>query len=243
MEVISVRRDQAGGGQQDQGAPGPEPPGRHQGPRVGVPDGTEAELGAGIADGSGRLAVAQAAWRTIGRAARASADARSRPTCSGQGPGREPFAFEEIVKRYQRRVYATACRIVRRHEVADDVAQEAFMRAHQDPGPVRPRPALRALDLPHRRQPRRQPRALPEAARKRAARRPRGDAVRRRGAARTACSSAEARAMLDRALGGAARRAARGLRPARVRGALLPGDRRRPRDLDRHRDEPALAGA
>jgi RNA polymerase sigma-70 factor (ECF subfamily) len=40
-------------------------------------------------------------------------------------------AFEEIVKRYQRRVYGVALRIVRRHEVADDVAQEAFMRAHQ----------------------------------------------------------------------------------------------------------------
>lgn len=40
------------------------------------------------------------------------------------------FAFEEIVKRYQRRVYGAALRIVRRHEVADDVAQEAFIRAH-----------------------------------------------------------------------------------------------------------------
>jgi RNA polymerase sigma-70 factor (ECF subfamily) len=41
------------------------------------------------------------------------------------------LAFEEIVKRYERRVYGIALRIVRRHEVADDVAQEAFMRAHQ----------------------------------------------------------------------------------------------------------------
>jgi RNA polymerase sigma-70 factor (ECF subfamily) len=41
------------------------------------------------------------------------------------------FAFEDIVKRYQRRVYATAMRIVRRHDVADDVVQEAFLRAHQ----------------------------------------------------------------------------------------------------------------
>ena len=41
------------------------------------------------------------------------------------------FAFEEIVRRYQRRVYATAYRIVRRHQVADDVAQEAFIRAHR----------------------------------------------------------------------------------------------------------------
>ncbi len=38
-------------------------------------------------------------------------------------------AFEEVVRRYQRRVYATALRIVRSHDVADDVAQEAFVRA------------------------------------------------------------------------------------------------------------------
>jgi RNA polymerase sigma-70 factor (ECF subfamily) len=48
------------------------------------------------------------------------------------------LAFEEIVKRYERRVYGIALRIVRRHEVADDVAQEAFMRAHQ---------ALESFDL------------------------------------------------------------------------------------------------
>jgi RNA polymerase sigma-70 factor (ECF subfamily) len=41
------------------------------------------------------------------------------------------FAFEEIVKRYQQRVYRVALRIVRRHDVADDVAQEAFIRAHK----------------------------------------------------------------------------------------------------------------
>jgi len=41
------------------------------------------------------------------------------------------FAFEEIVKRYQRRVYGTALRIVRRHDIADDVVQEAFIRAQR----------------------------------------------------------------------------------------------------------------
>ena len=41
------------------------------------------------------------------------------------------YAFEEIVRRYQRRVYGVAYRIVRRHDVADDVAQEAFIRAHR----------------------------------------------------------------------------------------------------------------
>jgi RNA polymerase sigma-70 factor (ECF subfamily) len=38
-------------------------------------------------------------------------------------------AFEEIVRRHQRRVYGVALRIVRSHAVADDVAQEAFLRA------------------------------------------------------------------------------------------------------------------
>jgi RNA polymerase sigma-70 factor (ECF subfamily) len=41
------------------------------------------------------------------------------------------FAFDEIVRRYQRRVYSTAMRIVRRHDLADDVTQEAFLRAHR----------------------------------------------------------------------------------------------------------------
>jgi RNA polymerase sigma-70 factor, ECF subfamily len=38
-------------------------------------------------------------------------------------------AFEQVVRAHQRRVYATALRIVRSHAVADDVAQEAFVRA------------------------------------------------------------------------------------------------------------------
>jgi len=41
------------------------------------------------------------------------------------------FAFEEVVRRYQRRVYATALRILRRHDLADDVTQETFLRAHR----------------------------------------------------------------------------------------------------------------
>jgi RNA polymerase sigma-70 factor (ECF subfamily) len=49
----------------------------------------------------------------------------------GQAQGGSLFAFEEIVRRYQRRVYAVAFRIVRRHDIADDVTQEAFIRAHQ----------------------------------------------------------------------------------------------------------------
>jgi RNA polymerase sigma-70 factor (ECF subfamily) len=40
-------------------------------------------------------------------------------------------AFCALVERHQRRVYAVALRIVRRHDLADDVAQEAFVRAWQ----------------------------------------------------------------------------------------------------------------
>lgn len=45
--------------------------------------------------------------------------------------GGDLFAFEELVRRYGRRVYGVALRIVRRHDLADDVVQEAFVRAHQ----------------------------------------------------------------------------------------------------------------
>ncbi|HKZ32101.1 MAG TPA: sigma-70 family RNA polymerase sigma factor [Vicinamibacteria bacterium] len=38
-------------------------------------------------------------------------------------------AFEAIVELHQRRVYGVALRIVRNHGAADDVAQEAFLRA------------------------------------------------------------------------------------------------------------------
>ena len=65
-----------------------------------------------------------------GRAAPDAADA-TEAALLAQAQGGNLFAFEEIVKRYQRRVYATAVRIVHRHDVADDVVQEAFLRAHQ----------------------------------------------------------------------------------------------------------------
>jgi RNA polymerase sigma-70 factor (ECF subfamily) len=63
----------------------------------------------------------------------------TRPPQAGPGPD-EAFllararqgdltAFEEVVRRYQRRVYGVALRIVRAHDLADDVAQEAFVRA------------------------------------------------------------------------------------------------------------------
>ena len=39
-------------------------------------------------------------------------------------------AFTELMRRYQQRVYWTARRIVGRHEDADDVAQETFIKAY-----------------------------------------------------------------------------------------------------------------
>lgn len=40
-------------------------------------------------------------------------------------------AFAEIVRGYQRRVYGVAMKMTRRHEVADDVAQDTFIRAYR----------------------------------------------------------------------------------------------------------------
>lgn len=40
-------------------------------------------------------------------------------------------AFAAIVRGYQRRVYGVAMKMTRRHEVADDVAQETFIRAYR----------------------------------------------------------------------------------------------------------------
>jgi RNA polymerase sigma-70 factor (ECF subfamily) len=42
----------------------------------------------------------------------------------------EPEAFEAIVRSYQKRVYGVALRMTRRHEVADDITQETFVRAY-----------------------------------------------------------------------------------------------------------------
>jgi RNA polymerase sigma-70 factor (ECF subfamily) len=53
-------------------------------------------------------------------------------------------AFAEIVRSYQRRIYAVAMRMTRRHEVADDITQDTFVRAYRSLGkfelgrPLRP---------------------------------------------------------------------------------------------------------
>jgi RNA polymerase sigma-70 factor (ECF subfamily) len=43
----------------------------------------------------------------------------------------DPSAFDEIVRRHQRQVYNLAYRMLRRHEDAEDVTQEAFLRAFE----------------------------------------------------------------------------------------------------------------
>jgi RNA polymerase sigma-70 factor (ECF subfamily) len=40
-------------------------------------------------------------------------------------------AFADIVRTYQRRIYAVAMRMTRRHEVADDIVQDTFVRAYR----------------------------------------------------------------------------------------------------------------
>ena len=146
-------------------------------------------------------------------------------------------------KRYQRRVYGTALRIVRRHDLADDVTQEAFLRAHRalarfDLGrPFGPWICRIAANLAinHVRSPEAREEALPEGAADDARRRGRGplDAV----------LEDEARERAGGGAGAAARRAARGLRAARLRGPFLQGDRGGAGPLGGHGDEPAVPGA
>ena len=58
-----------------------------------------------------------------------SSEVRDETFLLGRARQGDTPAFEEIVRRHQRRVYGVALRIVRSHAVADDVAQEAFVRA------------------------------------------------------------------------------------------------------------------
>lgn len=43
-------------------------------------------------------------------------------------------AFAAIVRAYQRRIYSVALRMTRRHEVADDITQDTFVRAYRNLG-------------------------------------------------------------------------------------------------------------
>jgi RNA polymerase sigma-70 factor, ECF subfamily len=59
------------------------------------------------------------------------ADVQDEAGLLARAQGGDLSAFEEVVRRYQRRVYGVAFRVVRRHDVADDVVQEAFLRGHR----------------------------------------------------------------------------------------------------------------
>ena len=63
-----------------------------------------------------------------------SSEVRDETFLLGRARQGDLSAFEEIVRRHQRRVYGVALRIVRSHAVADDVAQDAFLRAWQSLG-------------------------------------------------------------------------------------------------------------
>jgi RNA polymerase sigma-70 factor (ECF subfamily) len=58
-----------------------------------------------------------------------SSEGRDETFLLARARGGDLSAFEEVVRRYQRRVYGVALRIVRSHAVADDVTQDAFVRA------------------------------------------------------------------------------------------------------------------
>ena len=150
-------------------------------------------------------------------------------------------AFEEIVGRYQRRVYGVALRIVRSHAVADDVAQEAFLKAWQALdrfelgrpfGPWVCRIAAN-LAVNHVRSPVAREDPLPEGhGETRAA----GRGSPRRGPRRRGAAASR------RGPRGAAPRPAGGLRSARGGGDVVPRDRRGPRPESGHGDEPPLPG-
>ena len=99
------------------------------------------------------------------------ADGQDEAGLLARAKGGDLSAFEEMVRRYQRRVYGVALRIVRRHDVADDVVQEAFLRAHQALGrfdlsrPFGPWICRIAANLAvnHVRSPRAREQGLPEA--------------------------------------------------------------------------------
>ena len=61
-------------------------------------------------------------------AERAEATDESRLVALAQGGDHE--AYSELVRRHQRRVFAVAAGILRRHEDAEDVAQQVFLKAY-----------------------------------------------------------------------------------------------------------------
>jgi RNA polymerase sigma-70 factor, ECF subfamily len=55
----------------------------------------------------------------------------------------DPTAFDALVQKYRRQVYAVARRFTRNHEEADDLAQETFVRVYQNIGSFRQESSFR----------------------------------------------------------------------------------------------------
>ena len=59
-------------------------------------------------------------------------------------------AFEELVNRYERKIFRLGMNITQNREDAEDVMQEAFLKSFTEPGPVPGRLALLHLAGAHR---------------------------------------------------------------------------------------------
>src|SRR6187549_2685779 len=75
--------------------------------------------------GEGKAASPDAT-KTAGSASRAEEDALVRRAQKG-----DLAAYDELVRRYQERIYATVYHMTSNHEDANDLAQEAFIKAFQ----------------------------------------------------------------------------------------------------------------
>lgn len=75
--------------------------------------------------GEGKAASPDAT-KTAGSANRAEEDALVRRAQKG-----ELAAYDELVRRYQERIYATVYHMTSNHEDANDLAQESFIKAYQ----------------------------------------------------------------------------------------------------------------
>jgi RNA polymerase sigma-70 factor (ECF subfamily) len=89
-----------------------------------------------------RGAAARLEWWLLACAAMGGGDADA-DLVAGARRG-DPSAFDEIVRRHQRRVYNLAYRMLRRREDAEDVTQEAFLRAFESLPRVRESAAIGA---------------------------------------------------------------------------------------------------
>ena len=57
-------------------------------------------------------------------------------------------AYDDLVRRYQERIYATIYHMTSNHEDANDLAQEAFIKAYQALKSFKGRVELLHVDLP-----------------------------------------------------------------------------------------------